>query len=88
MKEAGIDISQQRSKHVCEFSGMKFDRVITVCDRAKESCPVFPGATKTIHWSFDDPAGADGTTEEQMNIFRRVRDEIGEAIRRFLCEAC
>lgn len=76
MKEIGIDISNHRSKSVEEFAGQKFHYVITVCDNAKENCPLFPGGTKRLHWSFDDPAEATGTEEEQMAVFRRVRDEI------------
>lgn len=77
MKELGIDISAHRSKHVDEFAGQRFDYVITVCDHAKESCPVFFGAVKRLHHSFDDPPPlSQGTDEERMNIFRRVRDEL------------
>ena len=86
MHELLIDISRQRSKHLEEFKGQAFDYVVTVCDRAKESCPVFPGAGKVLHWSFDDPANAGGTQEERLAVFRRVRDEIGEAIRMFCRE--
>jgi arsenate reductase len=83
MKEIGIDISGHRSKSVDEFTGQKFDHVITVCDNAKESCPVFPGRTQRIHWSFDDPAEAEGTREERLRVFRRIRDEIGDRLRSF-----
>ena len=77
MKELGIDISGHRSKHVDEFEGQRFDYVITVCDNAKESCPVFFGAVKRLHHSFDDPPPmSEGTDEERMTIFRRVRDEL------------
>ncbi len=77
MKELGIDISAHRSKHVDEFAGQRFDYVITVCDHAKESCPVFFGAVKRLHHSFDDPPPlSQGTDEERMAIFRRVRDEL------------
>ena len=77
MQELGIDISGHRSKHVDEFEGRQFDYVITVCDNAKESCPVFFGATKKLHHSFDDPPPAsEGTDEERMAVFRRVRDEL------------
>src|SRR5437763_16911084 len=75
MKELGIDISGHRSKHVDEFDGQQFDYVITVCDSAKESCPVFMGAVKRLHHSFDDPPPPSvGTEQERMTIFRRVRD--------------
>jgi len=86
MREIGIDISRHRSKNVDEFQGQTFDYVVTVCDRAKESCPVFPGAKTVLHWSFDDPAQAQGPPEECMKVFRRVRDEIRAAIRQFLPE--
>lgn len=76
MAEVGIDISGHRSKCLDEFLGTPFDYVITVCDNANESCPVFPGPATRIHWSFDDPADASGTNEEQLAVFRRVREEI------------
>ena len=77
MKELGIDISGHRSKHVDDFEGQRFDYVITVCDHAKESCPVFFGAVKRLHHSFDDPPPmSQGTDEERMAIFRRVRNEL------------
>jgi arsenate reductase len=76
MSELGIDISGHRSKSVDEFTGQDFDCVLTVCDDAKESCPVFPGKTRTIHHSFDDPAAVSGSEEERLAVFRRVRDEI------------
>ena len=84
MREVGVDISSQRSKHVNEFVDQQFDTVITVCDRARESCPVFPGGTTLLHWSFDDPATATGTPEERYAVFRRVRDEIRDQIRTFM----
>lgn len=80
MREIGIDISQQTSKHVREFLGTKFPFVVTVCDRARESCPIFPGAIRFIHWSFSDPAAAQGTKEERLAAFRKVRDEIARHI--------
>jgi len=83
MREAGIDISFHRSKSVDEFAGREFAYVITVCDQARESCPVFPGATERIHWSFDDPAAVEGSQAEREAAFRRVRDQIGERIRSF-----
>jgi arsenate reductase len=77
MKELGIDISGQRSKHADEFEGQAFDCIITVCDKAKESCPVFFGGVRRLHRSFDDPPPmSQGTDEERMTIFRRVRDEL------------
>jgi len=83
MREAGVDISQQRSKHVEELLQEDFLFVVTVCDSARETCPAFPGALYHLHWSFDDPARAVGTEEQQMAVFRRVRDEIRERVREF-----
>ncbi len=76
MKELGIDISGQRSKSVDEFAGQSFDYVLTVCDNAKESCPIYPGHTNRIHHNFDDPAAVQGSEEERLAAFWRVRDEI------------
>ncbi len=76
MRELGIDISKHRSKHVDEFEGQQFDYVITVCDNAKEICPVFPAAVARLHHSFDDPAELKGSEEERLTLFRRVRDEL------------
>jgi arsenate reductase len=84
MREAGIDISSQRSKHFDEVAKEDFLFVITVCDAAREQCPVFPGALYQLHWSFEDPAGATGSEEEKLAVFRRVRDEIAEQIRTFV----
>ncbi len=84
MAEVQIDISHQTSKHVDAFAGQAFDFVITVCDRAKEQCPVWPGAPHRLHWSFDDPAEASGSEEQRLAVFRRVRDEIRHRIRLFL----
>jgi arsenate reductase len=84
MAEVGIDISKQQSKAMDVYSGQPFDFVITVCDRAKESCPVWPTAKERIHWSFDDPAEATGSEEQRLAAFRRVRDEIRTRLRLFL----
>ena len=81
MKEIGIDLSQQSSKDVSQYLGEKFDYVITVCDRAKQQCPIFPGA-EPIHWGFDDPAAA--ASESELEVFRRVRNEIQQRLRLFL----
>lgn len=84
MREMDIDISHHRSKSVDEFSGQEFDYVITVCDNAKEQCPVFTGNTQRIHWSFDDPAEARGDERQKLAVFRRVRDEILDRLRLFI----
>jgi arsenate reductase len=83
MREAGVDISGHRSKHVDEFAGQPFDYVITVCDNAKESCPVFPATTERIHWSFEDPAAVQGPEEVRLDAFRRIRDEIYSRLQDF-----
>jgi arsenate reductase len=83
MRERGIDISGHRSKSVDEFAGHQFDYILTVCDNAKESCPIFPGNTVTIHRSFEDPAACQGSEEERLALFRRIRDEIREYLNRF-----
>ena len=84
MRELGIDISQHRSKSVDEFANQDFDYVITVCDNANEQCPVFPAETKRIHWSFTDPAAAQGDEESRLQIFRTVRDQILQRLRLFV----
>jgi arsenate reductase len=76
MRELGIDLSGHWSKPVAEFGGQPFDYVITVCDNAKESCPIFPGGGKRFHWSFADPATVQGTEDERLAAFRTIRDEI------------
>ena len=83
MRELGIDISGQRSKSVDEFAGQPFDHVLTVCDNARESCPIFPGKAVTIHQSFEDPAAIRGSDEERWAAFRRVRDQLREHLRAF-----
>jgi len=82
MREVGIDISGHRSKSVDEFAGQDFDYVITVCDNAKESCPIFPANTKRIHWSIDDPAAVQGPEEERLAAFR-IRDELRARLQTF-----
>jgi arsenate reductase len=81
MKEIGIDISNQRSKHVDEFKGQDFDYVITVCDNAKEACPLFNRASQKIHWSFPDPFCA--PANERVNEFRKIRDMIQEKFKQW-----
>lgn len=84
LAEIGIDISGHRSKSQDEFAGQSFDYVITVCDNAREHCPVFPGNAQRIHWSIEDPAFAGTTDEERLQAFRRARDEIaGKLMERF-----
>jgi arsenate reductase (thioredoxin) len=87
MKELGIDISGHRSKHVDEFEGQRFDYVITVCDHARESCPLFFGAATRLHRSFDDPASMNGSDEERLALFRRVRGELRNYLAEFAGEA-
>lgn len=86
MREAGIDISRHRSKSVDEFVGQDFDYVITVCDNARENCPVFPGKTRRIHWSIQDPAAVQGSEEERLEAFRFARDELQRRLRAFIRE--
>ena len=76
MKEIDIDISAHRSKHMNEFLQQDIETVITVCGKADQVCPLFPGQLNRHHWGFDDPAHATGTDEEKLAVFRRVRDEI------------
>jgi len=83
MAELGIDISDHSSKSVDRFLDQSFDFVITVCDQARESCPVFPGGAQ-LHWSFPDPAAIQGGEEERLEAFRRTRDEIAANIQQFI----
>lgn len=83
MRELGIDISGHRSKSVDEFTGQHFDYVLTVCDNARESCPFFPGGTEPIHRNFEDPAALEGSEEQRLALFRRVRDEIRRYLNSF-----
>ena len=83
MAEAGVDIAQHMSKHVDSLKDVAFDYVVTVCDHANETCPLFPGKTKVVHIGFDDPprlAREAKTEEEAMSHYRRVRDEIRQFI--------
>ena len=86
MKEIGIDLSGHRSKHVDEFAGQSFDYVLTVCDNAKESCPILPGHGNRIHKSFEDPAALEGPEQDRLALFRRVRDEIRAYLKTFAAE--
>lgn len=83
MKDIGIDLATHRSKHVDEFQNQEFDYVLTVCDNARESCPVFPGKAVRLHHGFEDPAGLDASGEERLALFRRVRDQIRDYLRTF-----
>ena len=87
MAEIGVDISGHTSKTLERYLGRAWDYVITVCDDANESCPVFPGAANRNHWSFTDPSRATGTEEEQLAVFRRVRDQIVQRVRLFALAA-
>jgi arsenate reductase len=84
LDEIGIDWSAARSKSVSEFMGRPFDYVITVCDRARQTCPVFPGNHNTLHWGLDDPAEVEGTDEYKLEAFRRTRTEIATRLRPFV----
>jgi len=86
MNEIGVDISKHISVDVNRYIGDEFDYIITVCDNAKESCPVFPGKGKRIHWSFNDPEDAVGNEEEVLNEFRKVRDQIKLTLKQFIDE--
>jgi len=83
MQELGIDISGHRSKSVDEFAGRRFDYVLTVCDNAKETCPIYPGQAVRLHNNFDDPAAAQGPDEVRLAVFRRVRDELRNYLKGF-----
>jgi len=83
MCELGIDISGHRSESVDEYTAQHFDYVLTVCDNAKESCPIFPSGTALIHQNFEDPAALRGSEEEKLALFRRVRDEMRSYLRDF-----
>ena len=84
MNQIGIDISSHRSKSVDEFADQQFDYIITVCDNAKENCPIFPGHAQRLHLAFDDPAAKDGTYDERLAEFIRVRNKISESVSRIL----
>ena len=84
LAEVGIDASWARSKPVTEFLGQRFDYVVTVCDQARQSCPVFAGVHESLHWDNEDPAAALGSDEERMIVFRQVLTQIGERINQFI----
>jgi arsenate reductase (thioredoxin) len=83
LSEAGIDASFARSKSVEEYLGQTFDYVVTVCDQARQVCPVFPGVHESLHWGYEDPAEATGSEEDRLAVFRRVFIQIGERVRQF-----
>jgi arsenate reductase (thioredoxin) len=84
MSEGGIDISGQRSRSVATFASESFDFVITVCDRAKEKCPRWPGQVDYIHWSIADPARVEGSEDDRLRAFRKAREELRQRITLFL----
>ena len=84
LDEAGIDASWARSKSVGEYLGQHFDYVITVCDQARQTCPVFPGVHESLHWGYEDPAAAEGTEEERLAVFRKVFIQMGERMNQFV----
>ena len=86
MGELGIDISNHASKSVDEFAGQEFDYVVTVCDNAREACPLFPGKTKRLHWPFEDPASVHGSCEQRQAAFRVVRDQMADRLKAFVAE--
>jgi arsenate reductase (thioredoxin) len=86
LEEIGLDAGGQNSKSLQVYLGQKFAHVITVCDHANEKCPAWPGNSQRHHWGFEDPAAVKGTHDEQLNAFRRIRDEIAERIKLWLQE--
>lgn len=84
LAEAGIDASWARSKSVTEYLGQEFDFVVTVCDEARQACPVFPGVHQSLHWGYEDPAESQGTEAERLAVFRRVFTQLGERIHQFI----
>lgn len=87
MRELGIDISGHRSKNVDEFQGQHFDYIITVCDNARETCPVFFGKAQKLHRDFEDPAAATGSKDQKLAVFRRVRDQLRAYLQEFSNDA-
>ncbi len=87
MAEAGVDISHHVSERIDPYLTQHFHYVVTVCDRAQETCPAFPGASQMLHWNFDDPAHATGTYEQRLIVFRKSRDEIADRVRQFISES-
>ena len=87
MREVGIDISGHRSKSIDEFTALPFDYVITVCDNAKQNCPIFPGTTHRVHWSIEDPAVVSGAEQTRLAAFRAARDDLRERLEKFIAGA-
>jgi arsenate reductase len=87
MAERGLDITGHTSKYLGEFLDQSFDYVITVCDDANETCPVFPGPVQRIHWSFPDPSAVQGSEEERLAVYRTVRDSIEDRLKAWLSES-
>ena len=86
MREIGIDISGHRSKSVDELAGQSFDYAITVCDNARDNCPVFPAGTVHVHWSLEDPAAVEGSEPERLAAFRRIRGQLHERVKAFFLD--
>jgi arsenate reductase len=84
MAEVGVDISKHKSKSAMEFIDQQFNYVITVCDNAKQTCPIFPGHYEKLHWSLKDPAEAEGSEEDKLKVFRKIRDEIKDNVLAFI----
>jgi thioredoxin type arsenate reductase len=84
LAEVGIDAAGARSKSVTEYLGQRFDYVVTVCDQARQTCPVFPGSHESLHWGYEDPAQAQGTDEQRLAVFRSVLRQISERIHLFV----
>jgi arsenate reductase (thioredoxin) len=87
LADAGLDIGDARSKSVDEFLGQSFDYVITVCDQARQACPVFPGSHQSLHWGYEDPAAAEGSDEERLRVFRSVFTQIDTRVTQFVAVA-
>jgi arsenate reductase len=86
MREIGVDISGHRSKSVDEFAGQQFDYIVTVCDNARDTCPVFPGRAERLHWSLEDPAAVNGDEHARLAAFRRIRDQLSQKVDSFFRE--
>jgi arsenate reductase len=86
MRELGIDISSHRSKSLDQFMTTPFDWVITVCDNARQNCPVIPGSARRLHWSLQDPAAVEGDVNTRLDAFREARDELRERLRGFIAD--